>query len=383
MKKNKVKKITLSLALSFGLVTLNSFTNQAYAETTTNKEVKKITITGTILDAKLKQGLKDVYVKQLNTLNTVLTNDKGNFSITLEDSAEKKLLIIKEGYEKTQIDVSTNRDNITITLVPAIKFNSENLPAAHTDADDVFNYSSRPLASNFSAFYQGRYQMQKVPTFSNSSITSNGIALNEVAIHANIRLEDMMGSVKIFRSRYPVDVEKFEFHPVYNIDTTQFQLNGGKVFKMSEKADLFLGLSYLFQFNTPDNKAGGDNKPIPYTSSYMDFPQNRQGPGVTGIWGYNVSDSFVVNVNTALYPVIFTTFDSLVNPSIGYHGMLEAGINARMEIIPGVYGIASYNNQFFFSFGGLLDDSNFINLGISLDPFKMAKMAQAGLPTGK
>ena len=115
----------------------------------------------------------------------------------------------------------------------------------------------------------------------------------------------------------------------------------------------------------------------------MDFPQNRQGPGVTGIWGYNVSDSFVVNVNTALYPVIFTTFDSLVNPSIGYHGMLEAGINARMEIIPGVYGIASYNNQFFFSFGGLLDDSNFINLGISLDPFKMAKMAQAGLPTGK
>ena len=56
--------------------------------------------------------------------------------------------------------------------------------------------------------------------------------------------------------------------------------------------------------------------------------------------------------------------------------MLEIGGGVKFETLPGVYVTGNYTNQFFFGFSNFLDDSNLFNVGVSLDPFKMANIAQ-------
>lgn len=380
MRMNKVmKKIFVPLLLSFAI--LPNIVSPALSETK-KVEVKKVVIKGTILDSKNKQPLKDVYIKQSGTLNTVLTNETGSFSMTLDNSGENRLFIMKDGYESFIYNVSNTSEDLKISLFPAVNFQNKNLPEPHSDTAQIFNYSSRPISSNFTALYQTRYQLSKIPDFNNSSIFSRGWSINEISALGQIRLDDLMANIKIFRSRYPVDVEGFDYKPVYYLDNTQFQVGGGKVFKLSEKSDFYAGLSYLMHFVTPDNKAAGDNKPVPYTSSHQDFPQTRQGLGLSGIWGYNLQDNMVINVGANLYPVVFTTFDSLAVSNMGYHGMLEGSLNIKYETLPGVYLSGSYANQFYFG-TSFLDDSNFFNFGVSLDPFKMASITQQGLTENK
>ncbi|MBC7474474.1 MAG: hypothetical protein H7263_09300 [Candidatus Sericytochromatia bacterium] len=375
MKNNMQKLLTISALTFFGL-SLNLPVNAApKVSKTTVKQVKEITIVGSLTDSKNDLAIKDAYVKQLNTLNTVLTDDLGKFTITLENSAEKKLLITKEGYESIQLNVSSGTD-FKIKLYPNTKYEDVNLPMAHSEIADLFNYSNRPIASNFSAFYQLRYQYAKIPTLTgNDSITSKGFSINEVGINGQVRFDKWLSQIKVFRGRYPINVDNFEYQPVYNLDTTQFQLGVGRIFQLSDNVDIYGGLTYLLHFNNPDNRGSGDNKPIPYTNSYQDFPQTRQGPGIAGIFGYTISDKIILNVNASLYPVIFTGFDNLANNNYGYHGMLEAGASIKVETLPGVYVVTNYNNQLFF--GSSIDDSNFLSLGISLDPFKMASIVSS------
>lgn len=380
MEINKVmKKTFLALMLSFGL--LPNIVSPVLAQNKTI-DVKKLSIKGTIFDSKTKQPLKDVYIKQAGTLNTVITNDSGSFSMTLDNNGEKKLLIMRDGYESLQYSISEISDNLSISLFPAVKFQNPNLPEAHSDTAEIFNYSSRPISSNFTALYQARYQLAKIPDFNNQSIFSRGWSINEISVLGQIRLDDLMANIKVFRSRYPVEVEGFDYKPVYYLDNTQFQVGGGKVFKLSEKSDFYAGLSYLMHFVTPDNKAAGDNKPVPYTSSHQDFPQTRQGLGVSGIWGYNLQDNMVINAGASLYPVVFTTFDSLTSSNMGYHGMLEGSLSIKYETIPGVYLSGNYSNQFYFG-TSFLDDSNFFSFGVSLDPFKMASLTRQSFTENK
>ncbi len=371
--RKKIIPIILTTLIVFGA---NEFIqlSSAMAETKIDNE-KKIVITGTVFDSKSNRGVKDVYIKQVNTLNTVLSTENGSFAITLDKSGENRLSIVKEGYETLRINVVPGDKDLKVVLFPAVKYENENLPEPHTDITSLFNYSTRPISSNFSALYQIRYQALKVPSFQTGAITSGGWAINEVAVNGQIRLESWLGIIKVFRSRYPVDIQNFDFNPAYHLDTTQFQLSGGKIFKLSDKMDFYGGISYLLHFVTPDNRGGSGNKPIPYTSSYMDFPQTRQGPGITGVLGYIVNDNIILNGNATLYPVIFTSFDELPKGSLGYHGMLDAGINLKVETLPGIYVTGSYTNQFFFGFSNFLDDSNFFNIGVSLDPFKMANIS--------
>jgi hypothetical protein len=375
MKKNMKKALLLTTIISLSTGTLN-FIAPVYAETAA--AANRLVITGKVVDSRTNRGIKDAYIKQLNTLNTVLSNDNGSFTINLEKSAEKRITISKEGYESLQIDVSNGEKDIKVVLYPALKYQDENLPQPHTEVSEIFNYSSRPISSNFSAFYQVRFQTNKIPSLSDQAgpVTSSGWSINELGLNGQIRLDQWMGSLKVYRGRYPVDIEGFNFNPAFNLDTTQFQLSGGRVFKINEKTDFYGGLSYLLHYSTPDNKGGGDNKPIPYSNSFMDFPQTRQGPGVSGLIGYLWSDNIIVNVGATLYPFVFTSFDGLDKKNLGYHGMLDAGINVKVETLPGIYISGGYSNQFFFGFSNFLDDSNFFNIGVSLDPFKMANVSQ-------
>lgn len=373
MKKIIYKTISiLSLALTISLPYQLSFS--ANAESI---ESQSITIKGSVSDSKNNLGLKDVYVKQQNTLNTVLTDDNGNFSITLEKSGSKTLTINKEGYEIQKINISGNQTTFKIVLLPVVKFDRQELPAPHSDAADIFNYSTRPISSNFSALYQIKYQALRIPTLSNTDfITSSGWSINEISANGQIRFNDLLGSLKVFRGRYPVNIESFQYNPAYYLDTTQFQLGGGFITKINDKIDFYTGLSYLLHFSTPDNRGGADNKPIPYTNSYQDFPHTSQGPGISGALGYLFSDKVIFNAGATLYPIVFTTFDSLNKNNLGYHGMLEIGGGVKFETLPGVYVTGNYTNQFFFGFSNFLDDSNLFNVGVSLDPFKMANIAQ-------
>ncbi len=343
-----------------------------------NVESSNIVIKGVVADSKNTLPLKDAYIKQQNTLNTVLTDENGNFSINLEKGALRKITVSKDGYEPQEIIISDNQTTFRVSLSPLVKIQSQNLPEPHSDAADIFNYSARPISSFFSALYQAKYQALRIPSLSgNSFLGSSGFSINEISANGQIRFNDWLGSVKVFRSRHPVNIDNFQFNPAYYLDTTQFQLGGGKVFKVSEKMDFYAGLSYLVHFSTPDNRGGSDNKPIPYTNSHQDYPSTRQGPGITGMLGYNWTEKIVFSSSATLYPVVFTTFDSLDKSNMGYHGMLEVGGGVRVETLPGVYITGNYVNQFFFGFSNFLDDSNFINIGLSLDPFKMANISQS------
>jgi hypothetical protein len=372
MKKN-YKKILLAaiLSLSAGYPV---FFSPVYAAAATT--ASQLVISGKIVDSQTNKGIKDVYIKQLNTLNTVLSNENGSFVITLEKSADKKLVISKEGYESLQIDVSSGEKNINVLLYPALTYENGNLPEPHTELSEIFNYSSRPISSTFSALYQVRYQTNRVPSLTDqaSPLTTNGWAINELGVNGQIRIENWLGTIKVFRGRYPVDVQGFNYNPAYNLDTTQFQVGGGKVFKISDRIDLYGGLSYLLHYSTPDNKGGGENKPIPYTNSYLDFPQVRQGPGISAILGYLVNNRIIINAGATIYPYVFNSYEDLDKKGPGYLGMLDAGINVKFETLPGVYITGGYTNQFFFGSSDFLDDSNFFNVGIALDPFKMANV---------
>lgn len=380
--KKHTQKLFLISVLTLGGFTFNTI-SPANAEVRT-AQATTVTVRGTIVDSTTNSPVSNAFVKQVNTLNTVVSNESGSFTLYLQKDADRKLLITKDGYQSAVVDVSSGTE-YKVTLSPIVKYDEGTLPQAHSETADLFNYSTRPISSYFSAFYQIRYQGMRVPTLTgDSAVTSGGWSINEVGVNAQLRFDKWLGSIKVFRSRYPIDVANFDFTPVYNLDTTQFQLGGGRVFNVSDKVDLYGGLSYLLHFNTPDNKGGSDNRPVPYTNSYMDYPQTRQGPGVTGTFGYLFSDKIIFNAGATLYPFVFTGFDSLssANNKLGYNGMLEAGASIKVETLPGVYVAGSYTNQFFF--GSILDDSNFFNIGISLDPFKMASLTQSsGNTTGK
>lgn len=372
--KSIIYKLTATAILSTTLIGISVLPTLAEVSSDTTN----LTISGVVSDLATTSPLKDVYIKQQNTLNTVLSDEAGNFSITLEKNSSKKLSISKEGYLTQEITITGNQNVFRVSLSPIVKLNNQNLPAPHSDAADLFNYSARPISSVFSALYQVRYQSLKVPTLQgDSSVSSSGWAINEIAANGQVRFNDWLASAKVFRSRYPVNIQSFQFTPAYYLDTTQFQLGGGRVFKASEKMDLYAGLSYLVHFNTPDNRGGSDNKPIAYTNSYQDYPQTKQGPGLTGMLGYLINDRIVFNASATIYPYLFTSYDSLTQNNTGYRGMAELGGGLRFETLPGIYVTANYVNQLFFGGSNFLDDSNFFNVGLSLDPFKMANISQS------
>lgn len=369
--KRKIYKSILiaSIICSTG-ITLTSFPVLAQTGVSDSKNLE---ISGSVFDS-TNSGIKDVYIKQQNTLNTVLSDDKGSFKIKLDGNAERKLLISKEGYESILLNVLQGENNLKVTLYPLIKYENKNLPEPHTEISDMFNYISRPISSTFSAFYQIRNQKFTLPSLSaGSSLSSGGWSINEIGINAQLLFNKWMGTVKVFRSRYPINIENFNSNPAFNVDTTQFQLGGGRVFKVSDSVDLYGGVAYLFHFSNSDNRAAGNNKPIPFTNSYLDFPQTRQGPGVSGTFGWIITKGVILNLGATIYPYIFTTFDGLDKANMGYTGMLDAGASLKFETIPGVYLSAGYSNQYFFG-TSLNDDSNFFNLGVTLDPFKMANV---------
>lgn len=373
MKKTIYKAFSILMVSSMILVLPNTVNNIANAESADNQG---ITIKGIVADSRNTLPLKDVYIKQKNTLNTVLTDENGNFSIVLEKGAARTLSISKEGYEKQELNITTQQNTYRVILSPITKFDNQNLPAPHSDAADLFNYSNRPISSNFSALYQVRFEGLRVPTLDDKSyITSSGWSINELAANGQIRFNNWLAGIKVFRGRYPLNIDNFQFNPAYYLDTTQFQATGGTIFRLSDKMDLYTGLSYLLHFSTPDNRGGSDNKPIPYSNSYQDFPRTSQGPGITGNLGYLWNDKIVLNAGATLYPVVFSTFDSLNKSNFGYHGMFEFGGGIKVETLPGIYVAANYTNQFFFGFSNFLDDLNLISVGVSLDPFKMANIA--------
>jgi hypothetical protein len=264
-------------------------------------------------------------------------------------------------------------------MSPALKINTD-LPKPHTKIDDIFNYSSKPISSMFSAMYQVRNISASYPSLTdlNKPLNTNGWAINEIAMDGKIRLDNWVGSVRVFRSRSPIDIENFDYKPAYYLDSLQFQISASRVFNLSEKLEVSTGLSYLLHFLTPDNKGGGDNKPIPYSNSYMDFPQNRQGLGLSGGLGYKITDKILLLGNINLYPYLFMSFDNLSNTGINYAGMIDTNLSLKFETLDGVYLSTGYNNQWFFGNNNFKDISNIFNVGISLDPFKMANVQPLG-----
>ncbi|GIW22091.1 MAG: hypothetical protein KatS3mg068_1098 [Candidatus Sericytochromatia bacterium] len=361
--------------LGIFLLTLNNIeVKKANAQIQNNN----INVKGKIIDKETKKPIKNVYIKQVDTLNTKLTDDEGNFNIELQKNAKMELIIFKEGYEKIQFKVE-NKNYFEIELVPAIKINVD-LPQPHTKIDDIFNYSSKPISSMFSAMYQVRNILNSYPSLNdnNNVLNTNGWAINELSIDGKIRLDNWLGAIRIFRSRSPIDINNFDYKPVYYLDTLQFQTSANKVFNISDKLEILGGLTYLIHFSTPDNKGGGDNKPIPYTNSYMDFPHNRQGLGLASGIGYKFTEKILFLGNVNLYPYLFMFFDSLKTSTINYLGMLDTNLSLKFETLDGVYVSIGYNYQLFFGNNNFKDTSNMFNVGVSLDPFKMANVQPLG-----
>jgi hypothetical protein len=369
-------KDKLIILLSILLISFNYIGDiNLYAQV---EKINYINIKGKLIDKETKKPIKNVYVKQVDTLNTALTDDNGNFSLDIDKNSKQVITIFKENYEKIQMNVE-NKKFIEIEMNPNLKINYD-LPQPHTKIDDIFNYSSKPISSIFSAMYQVRNVSSSYPSLndSNKVLNTNGWAINELALDGKIRLDNWIGAFRVFKSRSPIDIENFDYKPIYYLDTLQFQVLANRIFTLSDKIEISAGLSYLLHFSTPDNKGGGDNKPIPYTNSYMDFPQNRQGLGLSSTIGYKVTNKILFLGNINLYPYLFFSFDTLKNTIINYSGMLNTNFSFKFETLDGVYLSVGYDNQLFFGNSNFKEISNMFNIGLSLDPFKMANVQPLG-----
>ncbi|MDR9419841.1 TonB-dependent receptor [Gracilimonas sp.] len=97
-----------SLIPAFAILTLLFISNPLHAQV----------VTGTILDAQTKEPLRGAAIKQQGTTRGVVSQDNGSFEIRLSENGEQALLVTYIGYNDKEVDVSDNKQNLTVYLFP-------------------------------------------------------------------------------------------------------------------------------------------------------------------------------------------------------------------------------------------------------------------------
>lgn len=328
-----------------------------------NKELdtdNNFIIEGIVLDNKTFEPIINVYIKQKDSLNSVLSTIDGKFKIEIRKEYPKVLIFEKEGYEPIELSVKKSKEKIKV-LLSTIDVYVPSVPSSHTEVK-IPNFPI--LGNNFSVLYQIRHEV-----YSSSDRTTSGWGINEIGLTCQIKLDNLLFKFKGFKGRIPVDIQDFPSQPTFYLDTIQAKFGSGIVNEIkSQSMEFLLAGDLLFQRIIPDNKNSLDNKPIPYTNSVIDFGQNRIFIGLEGTLGYQLTKSISLIGGAVLYPGL--TFFEDLNKFPDFNLMIDIPVSLRYEIISGIFCNFDLENQFFTNFS-FLNNVFYIGLSVSIDPWRM------------
>ena len=327
------------------------------------EENESFTIKGVIVDKSSGEGIKDVYMKQKDSLNAGFTDKKGNFSLKILKGFPQILIFTKDGYESVSIEVKSSTKPLKIELLPITVYKSD-VPSAHTDekqgALNIFD-------NQFSAFYQAHYGYDA--SFGDNPRNMSGWGINELGVNGAFMLKPWMIKANVFRNRLPVNVEDFPYQPAFYTNNMQVKVGAGYVWKLNPSMEMYLGSDIVMHNISPDNKNGQDKIHIAYTGSLTDYEQNRFLLGLNCSLGWAVNDYVTLFPEINILPLgINNVQDDRTNPSYYTFG-LGAGIKSKIRILPGIHLVAFYENQLWGQMEHF-DDLNMFGLGVSIDPWK-------------
>lgn len=322
-------------------------------------------VSGTIIDPHTKKPISNVYIKQFQSLNSAFSDKNGNYRLNLMRGYPAVLILQKEGFETTQIDVSFGRQNYVIKLSPIKTYNPV-VPPAHTpltppESTDVFG-------NQFTAFYQVHNGNHN---FLNNSV--NGFTINELGLNGHIQISNWLFKGDFFRNRFPIDVANFPFQPAFFVNSMQAKISAGQNWRISPTFNLFLGGDILYHNSSPDNRNNQDSLPVPYTGTLLDFEQHRAAVGASILAGWKLSESITILPEATLYPVgVLGLNNSSLNAFNFMYGG-EIGARLKWEFAPGMSLVGQYRKQIFAGLS-FFDNADYINMGLSFDPWQMASI---------
>lgn len=332
---------------------LLAFTSFGYAE-------PNFSISGIVVDNKTFEPLANVYIKQKDSLNSVLSSVDGKFKIELQKKYPKILIFEKEEFEPIEFEVKKSLKELKVQL-STINVYMPEVPLV----ENLNKPIPRILGNSFSAFYQVHQE-----SYNYSSTSISGWGINELGILGQLKYNDWLFRFKGFKSRIPVNVADFPNQPAFYINTMQIKLGSGHVWEHNpNKLELGILGNLVYQSTSPDNKNGVDNKPIPYTNSLLDFGQTRILAGAEGILGWQINKSLSLSGAFGLYPGL--TFYQDLDKLPDFNIMLELPITLKYEIISGLALNLEYSKQFLTNFS-YVNDTNYLGFGVSIDPWRMS-----------
>ncbi|MEP2025103.1 MAG: hypothetical protein ABJH98_02260 [Reichenbachiella sp.] len=185
------------------------------------KEVKKkhpIELKGAIKDAETGQAIKDVTVYEVNKLDATLTNDRGEFDLTVQAKTEYLTFAIsRENYQDTVIQIR-NISEMTVSLRPEKKGKSKVIDRFEIETKKLVRFftpnESRKNARNVSLDEQRFFQFSVIP-----KVGTNGKMSGQITNQLSVNL----------LAGYAQGVNGVEIGGFYNIDRkgmTGLQMGG-------------------------------------------------------------------------------------------------------------------------------------------------------------
>lgn len=234
---------------------------------------------------------------------------------------------------------------LTLSPIQAQEENSEPVPL---------------LTNEFSIFYQNSFQF-----FTHSMTTASGWHESQLRAAGQVLMTpEWLFRASMIGERSDIELANFSHNPVFSSDSFTGELGLNYILSKQKSWEWASGLSYLFYSYKPDNKDLNSSNPISYTGSVLDFEQTFQGPGLSSVGYYQISEKLSALANASLYPFLFTQVKK--GPAIDYLMMVRANLQLRYTLVEG-FLINGFFNQEFWT-GGLTFSNTTIGVGLTLVP---------------
>lgn len=212
------------------------------------------------------------------------------------------------------------------------------------------------ITSEFSIIYENNYQEIK-----SKDLSVSGWQNNQLRASGQILFSTWLAKISVIGSRSKINLESFSYNPVFSFDYFQIEGGLGYKWKLSENSEFYGGINYLFSDYKPDNKNPASSKSIPYTNSYLDNNQTRQGPGLNALYYWKIIPNLSFTVDGYIYPYLFSSVKDI------YLLNAKGTVNLRYTIAEGFLISGFYSKSLYFG-TNIYEDNNTFGIGLSLVP---------------
>lgn len=150
-----------------------------------SNQVSAQTVTGIILDAQTQTALPGAAIRQIGSTRGVVSQDDGSFSLELSKEGDKSLLITYVGYSDKEVEVSSNRENLTVYLYPET-FIGDDVFVKATRADEsspiTYTNINREEISKRNLGQDVPYLLQNTPSVTTTSDAGAGVGYTGIRI---------------------------------------------------------------------------------------------------------------------------------------------------------------------------------------------------------